>query len=236
MSELALPEGYEGVKIVRSFDELVSTPFSGSVNALCWRRALEGDFGEVTEHLARRKGITTVNEAELEGLPLSAAGKAAVAVILDDLRQLRDYGAEPVLDCIDGYPRDEPGALVPTDVYSFHADSATVPTDTFLCTYHGRSSEVVPNAEAQRRVDDPATRAALLEQYGGEDDQGFAEYLEEHFYDLHFAALPGARIVSFGAGNLWRIAVAYPGSPVQPCIHRAPETFPGDSPRLLLIS
>jgi hypothetical protein len=30
--------------------------------------------------------------------------------------------------------------------------------------------------------------------------------------------------------------VAYPDSPVLPCIHRAPETCPGDPPRLLLIS
>ncbi len=42
--------------------------------------------------------------------------------------------------------------------------------------------------------------------------------------------------VSFGLGNLWRIAVDYPGSPVPPCIHRAPITRPGRPPRLLLIS
>jgi hypothetical protein len=32
-----------------------------------------------------------------------------------------------------------------------------------------------------------------------------------------------------------RIATQWPGSPVLPCIHRAPENYPG-SPRLLLIS
>ena len=31
-------------------------------------------------------------------------------------------------------------------------------------------------------------------------------------------------------------AAMAPGSPVPPCIHRAPETHPGDPPRLLLIS
>ena len=36
--------------------------------------------------------------------------------------------------------------------------------------------------------------------------------------------------------HLWRIAVDYPGSPVPPCVHRAPETRPGRPPRLLLIS
>ena len=41
---------------------------------------------------------------------------------------------------------------------------------------------------------------------------------------------------SFGLGNLWRIAVEYPDSPVPPCVHRAPATIPGRPPRLLLIS
>ena len=44
---------------------------------------------------------------------------------------------------------------------------------------------------------------------------------------LHYAPLPHARSFSFGKGNLWRIAVDYPGSPVPPCIHRAPATLLG---------
>lgn len=236
MSDSANPPECERVKIVSSFAELVSTPFAGVVNALCWKRTLDGDFREVMEHLARREGITTVDEDELESLPVSAAGKQAVALLQRDLLLLREHGAEPVVDCIDGYPRDDDGAVVATDVYSFHADSATVATDTFLCTYHGRSSEGLRNEDAERRVDLPETRAALLRQYGGKDDAGFLEYLEEHFYDLHYAPRPGARPFSFGVGNLWRIAVAYPGCPVLPCVHRAPETLPGDPPRLLLIS
>jgi hypothetical protein len=52
---------------------------------------------------------------------------------------------------------------------------------------------------------------------------------------LHYASIPLAQPFRFGVGNLWSIAIAYPGSPVPPCIHRAPETLPGQ-PRLLLIS
>jgi hypothetical protein len=37
-------------------------------------------------------------------------------------------------------------------------------------------------------------------------------------------------------GNLWRIAIEYPGCLVPPCIHRAPATPSGPSQRLLLIS
>ena len=125
---------------------------------------------------------------------------------------------------------------MPTDVFSFHADSATVEADTYLCTYHGSPSEGLRNDEAQRRVDIPATRAELLKRFGGNDDDAFREYLKENCYDLHYAPIPSARPFSFGLGNLWRIATDYPGCPVPPCIHRAPATLPGESPRLLLIS
>ena len=80
------------------------------------------------------------------------------------------------------------------------------------------------------------TRRALLELYGGPDDATFRDFLNEHCYDLHYSPTPEAQPFSFGLGNLWRIALDYPGSPVPPCIHRAPETRPGDPLRLLLIS
>jgi hypothetical protein len=85
-------------------------------------------------------------------------------------------------------------------------------------------------------VDIPEIRAELLRLYGGNDDAGFLEYLAENFYDLHYAPLARARPFSFGIGNLWRIAIKYPGSPVPPCVHRAPLTLPGQPARLLLIS
>jgi hypothetical protein len=49
--------------------------------------------------------------------------------------------------------RDEESGAVPTDVYSFHADSATVETDTYLCSYTEAASEGLRNEEAQRYVD-----------------------------------------------------------------------------------
>ena len=85
-------------------------------------------------------------------------------------------------------------------------------------------------------MDIPETRAELLRLFGGTNDDDFREHLREHCYDLHFAPVSSARPFSFGVGNLWRVAVDWPGSPVPPCIHRAPETLPGQPPRLLLIS
>ena len=121
-------------------------------------------------------------------------------------------------------------------MYSFHADSANVMADTFLCSYTVASSEGLSPEDARRCVDIPETRAELLKQYGGADDDGFRVFLNEHFFDLHYIAVPHARPFSFGLGNLWRIATEYPGSPVPPCVHRAPTTLPGQPPRLLLIS
>lgn len=231
-----LPTDYPRIKLVSSFLELVTTPLIDGVNALCWPRTLPGDYGEVVTHLAVGKGITTLEEDELRLLPLSAGGKVAIEVMLEDQRLLREHGLEPVLDCINGYvPQASPGAIR-TDVCSFHADSATVEADTYLCTYHGPSSEGLRNEEAIRRVDMPETRAMLLKLFGGEDDESFRDYLSEHFYDLHYAPLPNAQPFTLGQGNLWRIALDYPGNPVPPCIHRAPDPVPGHPPRLLLIS
>ena len=228
--------GYPHIKVVHSLHELVSTPFAEGINAFCWPRTLPGDFRKVVEHLGLGEGIVTVTESCLENLPLSDAGKIARDILLEDQRLLRAFGLLPNLDCVHGSQREEPEGLFHTDVHSFHVDTATAAADTYLCTYVGSSSEGLRNDEAQRRVDAPETRAELLRLYGGEDDAGFLEYLAENFYDLHYAPLPGARPFSFGVGNLWRIAIDYPGSPVPPCIHRAPFTLPGMPARLLLIS
>ena len=236
MSPFTLPPDYARIKAVHSFAELITTRFQDGVNALCWVRTLPGGFGEIVELLGAGEGIVTLEEARLRALPVSPAGRVAVDFLLEDQRLLRAHELDPVLNCIHGYPRDEEPGPVPTDVFSFHADSAPVETDTWLCTYHGPASEGLRNGEALRRVDLPEIRAELLKGYGGEDDGEFREYLNENCYDLHYASLPQAQPFPFGLGNLWRIAVDYPGSPVPPCIHRAPETLPGEPPRLLLIS
>lgn len=236
MIPFSLPTDYARIKRVGSFRELVNTPFDSGVNAMCWERTLPGDFGEVVERLGVSEEVTPIDEYQLLALTVSAAGRAAIKVILDDLRMLRELGAAPALNCFLGYPRDDEPQVVPTDVYSFHADSAPVETDTYLCTYHGAPSEGLRNEESERCVDISETRAELLKLFGGTDSDGFREFLTENCYDLHYSPIPAAQPFSFGVGNLWRIATDWPGSPVPPCIHRAPATIPGQTPRLLLIS
>ena len=232
----SLPPNYPRVRHVNSFHELVTTPFADGVNALCWQRPLVGDFGEIVSHCATSEDIVILDEDFLLKLPLSAAGKLAVDLMLADLRLLRKHQLDPVLNCIHGYPRDEEAGPIPTDVFSFHVDSAPVETDTYLCTYHGAPSEGLRNDQAERRVDIAATRAELLKCFGGADDDAFREYLRENCYDLHYARATGAQPFSFGVGNLWRIATEWPGNPVPPCVHRAPDSSRNEPPRLLLIS
>jgi hypothetical protein len=221
------------IKRVPTFNSLLSAPFDHGVNALCWERPLPGDYAEVVAKLGPGEGIVSLDEDRLRSLKLTAYGLLAIEQMLGDLALLRDAGRDPALNIIYGYPRDEEGGPVPTDVMSWHADSAPVEADTWLCTYHGAPSEGLLNKHALRKVDDPQIRSELLKLYGGPDDEAFSEWLAENHYDLHYAPRPGAQPYSFGQFNLWRIACAWPGSPVPPCVHRAPISH---TPRLLLIS
>lgn len=223
------------VCVVGSFEELIATPFRDGVNALCWPRTLDGDFGEVVAKLGLGQGITTLDAEMLHALALSVAGQAAVESMLADHRLLTEHGLEPVLNGINGYVQPEETGPVRTDVCSWHADSATAEVDTWLCTYHGDSSEGLPNDQAIRRVDVRETRALLLKAYGDADDEAFREWLNDHYYDLHYAPLPGAKPYTFGIGHLWRVATLHDGCAAPPCIHRAPDPVPGQM-RLLLIS
>ena len=227
--------GQARVRQVGSFAELLTTPFAGDVNALCWERTLPGDYAEVITKLGPGEGIVPLDDERIRSLDLSPAGRLAAEVMLADQQLLRDHDLAPSLNCVYDCVRGPDAGTVPTDVMSFHVDSAPVEVDTWLCTYHGASSEGLRNEDALLKVEIPEIRAQLLKEYGSGDDAGFAEFLHEHSYDSHYNPKPGATPYPFGTFALWRIATRWPSSPVPPCIHRAPENHPG-SPRLLLIS
>jgi len=218
---------------VTNFQDLVSTPFHGEMNAICWTRELTGDFSEIVKKIKLNENIATVEEEELRKLQLSESGQLAREIILEDLKLLKAHGASPIVNVIENYDRDETDPFFPTDVYSFHIDSSPIPTNTFLCTYYGEPSEILPNSQGKKKVFIPEIRDELKKQYGGADED-FESFLHDHFFDLHYQAKPDARTVSLGNGHLWRIAVDHPGSHVPPCIHRAPMEKSGQT-RLLLI-
>jgi len=224
---------HPNIGIVHSFAELTRTDFQGSRNALCWHRTLAADFSEIVHKLTFRDNITVVTPAELLALPLSAAGQAAREIILQDLQDLTHFGAAPVLNLLKCYERDEDFPFISTDVYSFHADRSPVPTDTFLCTYHGAASDLIANDQAIQKVLIPDIRGQLQMLHDG-PAQTFNDFLHEHFFDLHYQALPDATPINCGVGNLWRLAVEHPTQKVLPCIHRAPIEQEGEL-RLMVI-
>jgi hypothetical protein len=189
----------------------------------------------VVARLPAGQGIVPLTDEELAALPLSPAGRLAAEAMLADQRLLRAHDLAPSLNLIHDCQPDPAAGPVPTDVTSFHVDSAPVEVDTWLCTYLGACSEGLANEDALLKVAITEIRELLLREYGGADDEGFAEFLHEHSYDSHYAPRPGAQPYAFGRFALWRIATRWPGSPVPPCVHRAPVNRPGE-PRLLLIS
>ena len=218
---------------VSNFKELVSTPFYKEINAICWKRKLIGDFSEIVKKVELNRNIATLDQEELRELQLSEQGQLAREILLNDLKVLKAHGASPILNLIKCYERDDTYPFFPTDVYSFHVDRSPVPTDTFLCTYHGDSSEILPNSQAKQKVLVPEIRAELKKLYRGADE-GFESFLSEHFFDLHYLAKPKVHPISLGLGHLWRLAVDHPESQVPPCLHRAPKEKTGEI-RLLMI-
>ncbi len=225
------PQIEQQIQRVTNFQELVSTPFNAGINAIGLIRNLMGDFAEIVSKVELNKNITVIDEELLRELTLSEQGNLAREIILNDLQLLTAHGAAPVLNVVKSYERDEDYPFFPTDVYSFHVDRSTVPTDTILCTYYGAPTEIVPNSAVVQKILIPEIRHELKKLYGN-DDEGFDDFLTENFFDLHYQTKPNALPFSLGIGHIWRLAIDYPESKILPCIHRAPKE---KTKRLLLI-
>lgn len=221
------------IKTVSTFSELINTDFQGDQNAFCWERNLDGDFGEIVSKLELKENITEVSIEDLENLVLSANGHIAREIILGDLRSLTDFGASPSLNLLKNYDRDDEFDFISTDVYSYHVDRSPIGTSTFLCTYFGAASDILPNDQAVQKILIPEIRKKLRELHDGKEED-FEAFLKDYFFDLHYQPKANAHPVNLGLGNLWRLSVDHPEQNVPPCIHRAPVENNGEY-RLLLI-
>ena len=221
------------IGIVSTFSELVQTNFVGEMNALCWHRNLDGDFTAIVDQLHFKENITEVSPKDLLELQLTEKGKRAREIILNDLQLLSDFGASPSLNLLKCYERDDEFDFISTDVYSFHVDRSPIATDTFLCTYHGTSSDIISNTQAEQKILMPEIREKLKELHDGPADE-FEDFLKENYFDLHYQVKPHSNPINLGLGHLWRLAVDHPKQQVLPCIHRAPIEKEGEY-RLLLI-
>lgn len=221
------------IGVVSTFSELVNTDFQGAMNAICWHRNLDGDFKEVVSQLQLKDNITEVSVEDLLALQLSEKGNMARETILSDLQSLTDLGALPSLNLLKCYERDEELDFISTDVYSYHVDRSPVGTHTFLCTYHGAASDILPNHQVDQKILIPEIREKLKALHDGPEVE-FETFLKDYFFDLHYQPKPNAEPVNLGSGHLWRLAVDHPEQQVLPCVHRAPVENDGEY-RLLLI-
>ena len=224
---------HKQISVVSSFSELISSNFQGDRNAICWYRNLNGDFQEIVKKLQLKENITEISVDDLLALQLSEYGRLAREIIIADIQQLTELGASPTLNLIQNYERDDELDFISTDVYSFHVDRSPIPTDTFLCTYHGAASEILPNDQVEQKILVPEIREKLKNLHDGPEAE-FENFLEEYFFDLHYRAKPESKPVNLGLGHLWRLAVDHPTQQVLPCVHRAPIEIDGEY-RLLLI-
>lgn len=221
------------VGVVSTFSELIETHFQGDINAMCWYRSLDGDFKEIVSKLQLKDNITEISAEDLLALQLSEKGNIAREIILNDLQLLADFGALPSLNLLKNYDRDEEFDFISTDVYSYHVDRSPIGTDTFLCTYYGAASDILPNEQAVQKILVPEIREKLRELHDGPEEE-FEDFLKDCFFDLHYLAKPNAHPTNLGLGHLWRLAVDHPAQKVVPCVHRAPVENEGEY-RLLLI-
>ena len=228
-----IPPSINNLLYVSTFQELISSSFQGNINAINWSRELKGDYKEIVEAIVFEGNLIEINKEDLLALNLTEQGEIARNVLLEDLKLLEDHGASPILNIIKYYEEDDSFPFFPTDVYSYHVDRSPIATDTFLCTYFGSPSELIPNEQAIQKITIPAIREELSKLYDGKPAD-FESFLSEHFFDLHYEAKANILPTRAELGHMWRLAVDHPKSEVLPCVHRAPKEAYGQK-RLLLI-
>jgi hypothetical protein len=224
--------GNNQISVVSTFSELVHSKFQDDMNAICWSRNLTGDFKEIVTKLHLKENITEISIEDLLALQLSENGHLAREIILKDMQLLTDFGASPSLNLLKSYERDDELDFISTDVYSFHVDRSPIGTDTFLCTYYGAASDILPNDQVEQKILLPEIREKLQALHDGTEAE-FERFLEEYYFDLHYQPKAEAKPVNLGVGHLWRLAVDHPTQQVLPCVHRAP--VENNEYRLLLI-
>ena len=211
----------DNYKVVDSFEELIDTVFYGNTNAICFQRDLKGDFEEIVHKLQLKEDITEIQPEDLYALELTADGQIARQIIVEDYNRLKEYGAQPNLNLLKCYEKDEEFDFISTDVYSYHVDRSPTGMPTFLCTYFGAASDILPNHQAVQQVQIPAIRNKLFSLFEGSETE-FEIFLQENYFDLHYEAADDAIPLNLGVGNLWKLAVDHPDQTVLPCVHRAP--------------
>lgn len=223
----------EQIGVVDSFYNLLHQPFKGKINAYGFLRQFDANFREIIEVLNNENLIVDIAIDDLKQLTLSPSGEMAKQIIIEDFQRLQDFGAQPNLNIINSYPKDDEFDFISTDVYSFHVDRSPIPTSTILCTYFGASSDIIANNQVVQKIKVPTIREQLKSTFNLSEDE-IEIFAVENYFDMHFHLLSEAKPINLGNHHIWRLAVDHPNQQVLPCVHRAP-TENVDEPRLLLI-
>ena len=72
------------INYVSNFQDLVSTPFHGAMNAICWSRTLTGNFAEIVDKVTLNEHIAVLDEEQLRAFVLSEQGQLAREILLQD--------------------------------------------------------------------------------------------------------------------------------------------------------
>jgi hypothetical protein len=80
---------------------IVTAPFLGETNAICWNRILVGDFSEIINQIELNKNIAVINQDELWKLKLSELGHLWKLAI--------DHPESPVLPFVHRAPKEKIG-------------------------------------------------------------------------------------------------------------------------------
>ena len=78
------------VRLVESFQELISTPYKGRTNAFCWKRNLVGDFSEIVNKLDSKDLTIKSQVAKL------ADGPPVNQTLVNEIKTKVEQGRYPI--------------------------------------------------------------------------------------------------------------------------------------------
>lgn len=213
-----IPDGYQAIRVVGTYDGLFSAHFNRCVNAVLLPRRIDGDFDGLAKELYGRfsegrvtGGVGRVfflddlqNPSARNPLPFSALEafyatgsrySGLLQMVFEDVALVRKNGLKPQLRVVKRYAQEE-------DTESFHCDSVK---DRVLTCYNAPVTQWVRNEDVESL------------------DRESGEVLTKE----------GSPVFSFRPGDIWRQAGFSSTQEAPPFIHRAVRS---ETPRLLLVA
>jgi hypothetical protein len=208
-----IPDGYNRIKLAKSWDDLSAQSYEGGENGILYPRTLSEDFTALARDLyearhdkpsIQKTGASTISIGQMKENPQLQQYSAAIEVIHHDMQAMwkRPNIMSSSLLLIG------PESYTDHRIEEFHADGRDEDAawERVMCCYAGATTEIVRNEDARLRPDCDAS-----------------------LYDI----TPDAKIFHFGLGDVWRQLSNSRGQN-NPLIHRAPMLQGRGEPRLYI--